>query len=254
MHPSFRSAETLLGCRLLTRDGFEAGLTDLILDTQAWRVRFLAVDAQTWALDRDALLTPRIIADIDAARRLISVDLTAADLKASPLLDVGAGLGGFGNAGMPRPPHWREHWRARVAPEAGMPPPPPPAHAGETAADLSAETELSADQLIRVDTLRGLRAETADGSELRIQDVLIDDTHWTVAYFDLLRTADRGARGREPGPLRCLLPPGAVDWLSPKAETLYLTVFIQELRDARTQRMPVAGGAETSVRVLDVTR
>jgi hypothetical protein len=252
MQSTYRSAETLLACRLATRDGFEAGLTDLMLDARDWHVRFLAVDAQTWALDRDALLTPRVLGTIDEARRLIGIDLTAEELKASPLLDAGSGRAGFDAAGLPTPPHWREHWRARIAPEGGVDPPPPPVHAAETAPDLGAETSLSADQMIRADNLRGLRAETADGSELRILDLLIDDTDWSVAYFDLLRAADRGARGREAGPLRCLLPPSGVDWLNPKTETLYLTVFIQELRDAPTRHLPVAGGAGTAVRVLDL--
>lgn len=250
MHSTYRSAETLLACRLVTQDGFEARLTDLILDARDWHVRFLAVDAQNWALDRDALLTPRILGTIDEVRGRIGINLTAEELKASPLLDVGSGRAGFAEAGVLTPPHWREHWRARIAPEAGLDPPPPPVHAAETAPDLGAETALSADQMIGADNLRGLRAETADGSELRILDLLIDDTDWSVAYFDLRRAADRGARGREVRPLRCLLPPSGVDWLNPKTETLYLNVFIQELRDAPTQRLPVAGGAGTAVRVL----
>ncbi len=34
MNSTYRSVEALLACRLLTQDGAEAGLTDLILDTE----------------------------------------------------------------------------------------------------------------------------------------------------------------------------------------------------------------------------
>jgi hypothetical protein len=261
MNPTYRSAEALLGCRLLTRDGMEAGLRDLILDIEQWRVRFLTADAKNWALDRDAVLVPRLVASIDEDRGIMSLDLTASGLEASPLLSVSDGLAGFDVAGMPTPPNWREHWRARMQPEGEFPreddpggdmaPPPAPGEDDEVGADLSAETDLSADQLIRAETLRGLRAETADGTVLTIQDLLIDDTDWALAYLDLLLPADRGARGgSEAKPLRCLLARSGIDWLNPKTETLHLSVFMQELRDAGTGQLPVAGGAGTSVRIL----
>jgi hypothetical protein len=45
MSQSFLSADSLLRCKLQTLDRAEAVLTDLILDTEDWRVRFLAADA-----------------------------------------------------------------------------------------------------------------------------------------------------------------------------------------------------------------
>jgi len=257
MNATFRSVETLLACRILTEDGVEAGLTDLIFDADAWRVQFLVADTQSWAPDRDAILAPRLVSGIDEARGLISVDLTAAELQASPLLAVGDGVAGFDNAGMAVPPNWREHWRSRIQPEGDIPegglePPPPPARDDEVAADLGVETDLSAEQLIRADSLRGTRAETADGRELLIQDLLIDDSDWTLAYLDLLRADDRGASGgQQAKSLRCLLGRNGIDWLNPKTETLHLRVFIQEMRDAPARPMPVAGGAGKTVRMLE---
>jgi hypothetical protein len=139
MNPTFRSVETLLACRLLTRDGTEAGLTDLILDVE---------------------------------------------------------------------------------------------------------------QLIRADTLRGMLAETVDGSLLRIRDLLIDDSDWSLAYLDLLRADGPGSRGGQGEALRCLLGRNGIDWLNRRAQTLHLAVWMQELRKAPAGRLPVAGGADTPVRIL----
>lgn len=250
MTPTFRSVETLLACRLLTRDGTEAGLTDLILDTEDWRVQFLIADARQWAVDADAVLTPRLVANIDENRARIVLDLSAADLQASPLLAVGEGLAGFDEAGTTTPPHWREHWRARMQPESGADAPPPPAGDDEVAADLGVETDLSVEQLIRADTLRGMTAETVDGSLLRIRDLLIDDSDWSLAYLDLLRADRPGSRGGQGEALRCLLGRNGIDWLNRRAQTLHLAVWMQELRKAPAGRLPVAGGADTPVRIL----
>ena len=255
MNDTFRSVETLLACRLLTRDGVEAGLTDLVFDIDAWRVVFLLADTQSWAPHRDAVLTPRLISGIDESRQLISLDLTGSELQASPLLEVGDGIAGFDNAGMAVPPNWRQHWQARRQPEGDIPvggvdAPPPPARDDEVAADLGVETDLSAEQLLRADTLNGMRAETADGRDLHVRDLLIDDSDWSLAYLDLVRDEDHGAGGTA-APLRCLLARNGIDWLNPKTETLHLAVFIQELRDAQMRPLPLAGGANKRVRMLD---
>ncbi|MCG6940234.1 MAG: hypothetical protein LJE69_03165 [Thiohalocapsa sp.] len=257
MIQSLLSADALLRCRLLTLDGAVAGLTDLILDTEGWRVRFLAADVRQWAPDRDALVTPRLVADVDEASGVVSLDLTAADLAATPPLAVRNGIAGFDEAGVVVPPNWREHWRARIQPEGGVDAPPAPAEGGEVAADLFADVDLdperiSAAQLVRAETLRGMRTETADGTVLRIQDLLIDDRDWSLAHLDLLLAADRGTRGGgDAKPLRCLLTPSGIDWLNTEAGTLYLSVWVQELRDAPTRPLPVAGNDGVKVRVLE---
>ncbi|WP_295885778.1 hypothetical protein [uncultured Thiohalocapsa sp.] len=109
--------------------------------------------------------------------------------------------------------------------------------------------------MVRLDTLRGVQVETADGTALVVQDLLIDDSDWSLSYLDLLLPADRDARGgAEAKPLRCLLPPRGIDWLNTDAGKLHLTVWMQELRDAPTQPLPVAGGEAVRVRVLEPAR
>jgi hypothetical protein len=256
MNQSLLSADQLLRCRLLTTDGTEAGLADLILDTAEWRVRFLAADARQWIPERDALVIPRLVADVDEVGGVVSLDLSGADLAATPPLAVGDRIAGFETAGIVVPPNWREHWRARMQPEGGVDAPPAPAEGEEVAADLADPDldpeQISAAQLVRAETLRGMRVETADGTVLRIQDLLIDDTDWSLALLDLLLAADIGARGGgEAKPLRCLLTPTGIDWLNADAGTLYLSVWMQELRDAPTRPLPLAGSGGVRVRTLE---
>jgi hypothetical protein len=252
MNQSFLSAQTLLRCQFLTRDGSGAGITDLILDALSWRVRFLAIEAVQGGPHQDLLVTPWLVAEVDEARRTVVLDLIAADLEAAPPLAFGEGVVGLENAGVIVPPDWR----SRFEPDAGIDAHPAPAGGDVMAADPAAGADfdpeqLQAAQLTRLTGLRRMRAETADGTELRIQDLLIDENDWPVAYLDLLLPADRGARGGgEAKPLRCLLARTGIDWLDPYEQTLHLAVFIQEIRDAPTWPLAVAGRADARVRTL----
>jgi hypothetical protein len=246
MKQRYLSAEALLRCRLLTSDGALAGLTDLILDTEDWHVRFLAAGVQRWATDHDVLVTPQLVARVDEARGVVTLDLSSTDLAAGPLLDTGRGPGGFDDAAIVMPAAWRARWRARVESGGG-------GVGAHPAAGLDLDpTRIGTGQLIRGDTLRGMRAETADGHRLRIQDLLIDDSDWTLAYLDLLATASgRPGRDSTPRPQHCLLARTGIDWLNRDAQTLHLSVWMQELRDAPAGPLPLAGGSDvTPVRVL----
>jgi len=235
MNQSLLSAEFLLGCRLRTADGADAGLTDLILDTEQWSVQFLAVDAQQWALDRDLVLTPRLLSGVDEARSEFTLDLTGAELRASPQLDMDdEGFAGFDNA-EETTPAWRRHWQAEMQPEGGIDPPPPPAEEDEVAADLGAETQVSAEQLVRMDVLRTLAIRTTDGVALRLEDLLIDDSDWSLAYLQTVLPADAGADAHD---LRCLVPRQGIQVLDRAGESLYVGVSSQQLRAAPSEPLP----------------
>jgi hypothetical protein len=241
MSQSLLSAELLLGCRLRTADGAEAGLTDLILDTEQWSVQFLAVDAQRWALDRDLVLTPRLLSGVDEARRELTLGLTGAELRASPQLDMDdEGFAGFDNAAETTPA-WRRHWQAEMQPEAGVDPPPPPAEEDEVAADLGAETQVSAEQLVRMDVLRTLAIRATDGVDLRVEDLLIDDSDWSLAYLQAVLPADASAGAHD---LRCLVPRQGIQALDRAGEMLHLGVSSQQLRDAPQAPLPVTTAPE----------
>lgn len=255
MNQSFLSLNTLLGWRLRTRDGATAGLRDALLDVDSWTLRLLSAEAEAWAPERELLLAPRMVSGYDEARAELDLDMDAETLRSSPTMANGDGISGIGDEES-LPPAWDAHWRAEIDPEDAVDPPPVPTEELDTEvpADLGVETDLSANELLRAETLMGWAAETADGVSLTINDLVVDDRDWALTYLDI-GISDPGAEG--PGgsgrddPDQCLVSRHAIDWLNHSGETLHLAVWAQELRTAPAVPSPVALDERSHVRVYE---
>jgi hypothetical protein len=258
MNQSFLSLTHLFGWRLRTTDGMTAGLLDALLDTDQWTIRLLAAEAEGWAPERELLIAPRMVAGYDEARAELDLDADAETLRSSPTMATEDGLAGFGDEDA-LPPDWAAHWRAEIDPDESADPPPAPTDeiGSEVAADLGAETDLSADDVLRAETLLGWAAETADGVTLTINDLVFDDRDWALAYLDVSigapSTNAAGASAADPhgSEQPCLVPRQSIDWLDPVEETLHLAVWAQELRTAPAMPSPVAFDERAQVRVYE---
>lgn len=258
MNQSYLSVSHLFGWRVRTTDGMTAGLRDVLVDTEHWTIRLLAAEAEAWAPERELLIAPRMVAGYDEARAELDLDADAETLRSSPAMAAEDGLAGFGDEDA-LPPDWDAHWRAEIDPDEGVGPPPAPTDeiGSEVAADLGAETDLSADDVLCAETLFGWAAETADGVALTINDLVFDDRDWALAYLDVsigassakaYGAAAAGSRGSEQP---CLVPRQSIDWLNRVGETLRLAVWAQELRTAPTMPSPVAFDERAQVRVYE---
>jgi len=245
MTQTFLSMNTLLGWRLHTTDGMTAGLRDALLDTDSWTVHLLLAEAEAWAPERELLVAPRMVTGYDEGRAEIALDADAETLRSSPRMAAEDGVAGVGDEDA-LPPSWDAHWRAEIDPEDAIDPPPAPTDEldNEVAADLGIETDLSVDDLLRTETLLGCSAETADGVALTINDLVIDDRDWALAYLDV------GVGSRD-GDEQYLVPRQSIDWLNLDAGILHLAVWVQELRSAPAVASPVAADQRAQVRVYE---
>lgn len=258
MNQSFLSLTHLFGWRLRTTDGMTAGLLDALLDTDQWTIRLLAAEAEGWAPERELLIAPRMVAGYDEARAELDLDADAETLSSSPTMATEDGLAGFGDEDA-LPPDWAAHWRAEIDPEEVVDPPPAPADEveSEVAADLGAETGLSADDVLRAETLLGWSVETTDGVALTLNDLVFDDRDWALAYLDLsmggpsTTAGGTAAADYDGSEQQCLVPRQSIDWLDHAEETLHLAVGAQELRTASAMPSPVAFDERAQVRVYE---
>ncbi|WPL16074.1 hypothetical protein Thiowin_01007 [Thiorhodovibrio winogradskyi] len=247
MNQSYLSLTNLFGWRLRTTDGMTAGLRDALLDTDQWTIRLLAAEAEGWAPARELLIAPRMVVGYDEARAELDLDADAETLLSSPTMATEDGLAGFGDEDA-LPPDWAAHWRAEIDPDVVVEPPPAPADEveSEVAADLGAETDLSADDVLRAETLLGWSVETADGVAVTLNDLVFDDRDWALAYLDLSMsgpsTTAGGPSAADPhgSEQPCLVSRQSINWLDPAGETLHLTVGARELRASPAMPSPVA--------------
>jgi hypothetical protein len=243
MTERYLSANRLLACNLRTSDGGRAVLRDLVIDTEAWSVGFLAVEIEGWAPDREVLLLPSDLAAVDTVRGEVALGLDAPTLRAGPSLTAGTRLGGM-DADRTPPAGWQSQWAADAdAAGRGENPPLAPGPVQSRVPDMG-----DGGDLIRAETLRGYTVETADGVRLRLLDLLIDDADWSVAYLELAIATDRGGRALDEA-IRCIVPRRAIDWLNRSAQLLHVAVWGDELREGELVPHPATPERGPAVRV-----
>jgi len=248
-HANHLSANALLNWRLRTVDDVAAAVSDLIIDTQDWAVRFLAADAQSWAPNRQVLVGTPAVAGVDEVRGEIDLALDAEFLRTGPVLGSGESPSNLKLRSVP-PPGWEQQWRATVAPEESVPAPPP--LAPETVAGGALGSSADSSSLVRMATLNACRVETADGVRMQIADLLIGDADWWLSYFDLAMGPDAGRRvsDRMRTATRALVPRDCIDWFDRDACVLYLTIWADELHGAALEKHPAAVADDRLVRVV----
>ncbi|MCW5737394.1 MAG: PRC-barrel domain-containing protein [Enhydrobacter sp.] len=75
-------ASTIIGCRLLGRDGEGGTVSDLLFDDTSWRMRWIVMDKPCW-FRREVLLPVSAIRQPDVVGRRIVVGLTRAEISGS---------------------------------------------------------------------------------------------------------------------------------------------------------------------------
>lgn len=82
-----RSADEVRGYHVSAVDGRIGHIRDLVLDDNAWAIRYLIVDTRDWLPGRTVLVSPRWVTDVQWDGRTVAVDLTRELIETSPPYD-----------------------------------------------------------------------------------------------------------------------------------------------------------------------
>lgn len=85
--PNLRSASEVTGYRIAATDGEIGHVEDMILDTDPWVVRYLAIDTRNWLPGRKVLVSPDWATNIDWKDRTVAVDMTREQIRHQPEYD-----------------------------------------------------------------------------------------------------------------------------------------------------------------------
>jgi len=223
-------AGDLVGYRVYAVDGEAGRLRDLVLEPPTWRVRYLAVGADAWAPGHEVLVAPRSLAAVDEARHEVVTELSIEQVRNSPALDAGMPVVRDFEENWYRHYGWKEYWAAEIDAEAATEPPVPPAPPAEE--PLPAEANADEPGLLRLADLRDWPAVTTDRVPLQVVDLLLDDSDWSIDYFEVDGPFDCG---------RCLIDGAYVIGADPAAERVYLAIDADALRQAPRRPHPAAG-------------
>ena len=175
----FSKAKTLEGYKLDTLDGEIGKVKEFYFDDRHWTIRYLVAGTGTWLAERQVLISPFALVAVNKEERNIGIDLTKAQIEASPSLDSDKPVSRqfeeayYGHYGYPMywggPFSWgaypyiemdREKWKAHAPANKGW-----DAHLRSTYA------------------VRGHHIQALDGEIGHVEDFIIDDETWAIRYF-----------------------------------------------------------------------
>ena len=173
------SAKTLNGFHLKARDGDIGSVKDFYFDDRYWAVRYLVAGTGGWLSQRQVLIAPYALEEMQPRHLAIATSLTRRQIEDSPSLDSHKPVSRQYEDRIYNyyewPTYWsgpymwgddpwivrdRTQWRAR-----------------------SAEQKQWDPHLRSANEVRGYHIEAPDGTIGHVEDYLIDDESWAIRYL-----------------------------------------------------------------------
>jgi hypothetical protein len=85
--PKLRSANEVIGYHIEASDGMIGHLNDLIIDDQAWMIRYFVIDTRDWLHGKKVLVIPHWMDAFDWKNSTLRVGMTREKIKNSPEFD-----------------------------------------------------------------------------------------------------------------------------------------------------------------------
>ena len=179
------------GATVTARDGDVGKIEDVYFDDQHLTVRYLVVDTGSWLEERRVLISPYSMRMDVSSEGHLQVDLTRAQVENSPPIEADQPVSRLYEQAHADYYQYPYYWAGPFAWGPGAYPAltagamPVTAHPGESpqAQDEAAQQALRAAQRSHLRSSReliGYQAEARGGSAGRIDDIVIDDTDWSV--------------------------------------------------------------------------
>jgi len=176
-----KSIKSIRGHKIKTLNHDHLGtLQDFYFDDHDWIIRYFVVD--TIPSNRLVLISPETIESFDRADETLTVNLTAAQLEASPDIDLERSISSRQEAEIRSYYGWPAIDSPKGALRTGysLLTPPAPEEAGETTSLAEAEEDSHLQDAKRV---MNYAVHARDGEAGQVDDFLIDDENWTLQYL-----------------------------------------------------------------------
>lgn len=177
-----RKASDLENFELRARDDRIGHVVDFFFDDRRWTVRYFVVDTGRWLDHREVLIAPAAVHAPEWGERVLPVDLTREQVEQSPPVDPAEPVSRQDENLLVHYYNWPLYWNGAGFADTLFLPTTPflPANAPRRSSAASLDEQH---HIRSVDDVRGHRIEANDGDIGHVEDFLIDDTDWTVAYL-----------------------------------------------------------------------
>lgn len=177
-----RSAEEMIGYRILATDGEIGDLKDFYFDDKFWTIRYLVIDTGRWLPGKLVLISPLAAGEPDSEERRVPVTLTREQVKNAPTADSEQPVSRQYEASLRQYYGWPFYWVTPTpgeipagVPLGGVPPVEAPDKGG---------VEPKGDPHLRsVQEVVGYQIAAADGEIGHVEDFIADAKAWTIRYL-----------------------------------------------------------------------
>jgi len=182
------AASALKGYAIEASDGRMGTVNDLLFDDHTWTIRWLVVDTGTWLTGRQVLIHPSAVSHPDHDRQSLPVELTKAQVEASPDIGQDEPVSRQMEAHLYDyygwDPYWSPGFMGMGAMTLQMPGTPYLGGAGVETAVRNDTTPPAGDPHLRsIAAVTGYHIHATDGGIGHIENFLIDDASWGVRYL-----------------------------------------------------------------------
>jgi hypothetical protein len=224
------SLKQLYGGKLGASDGEIGHVKDFYFDDQNWAVRYVVVDPGSWLPGRQVLLSPHSIGRLDAAGKVLRVNLTRKQIEDSPTIESHKPVSRQYEEEYYRYYGWPYYWLGNglwglsgfpILEMAGQPLP------SESAFASGPQSEAPDAHLRSTQAVGGYHFQTSDGIIGYVWDFMMDSQSWAIGQL-VIKTGHRFS-GQE-----VLIPTNKVDRINYEEST----VIANLTRTAIEQRPP----------------
>lgn len=177
----------LSGFTIRANDGDIGTVRDVFFDDRSTSIRYVVVDTGHWLPGRQVLLAPSALGELDEAAGVLTTALSRQQVKDSPGIDSDRPVSRQEESRLHQHYGWEPYWMG--APNTALAAPfwggiaLPPVTPGPDE-EVAAQADQDADPNLRsAREVRGYSATATDGEVGTIDDFLIDDRSWSIAYL-----------------------------------------------------------------------
>lgn len=188
--------KSLYGHALAAKDGAIGHVQDLYFDDKTWAVRYLVADTGSWLDERLVLLSPHSFGKWDGPTQTLQINLTRAQLEASPPIDrhrpVSRQLEADYHAYYGWPAYWVGDGFGGISGEPVMIPPDTPL---PDASKHHGHNQRDDVHLHSARAVKGYELVATDGPIGKIVDLVVNDKIWKIT--ELVVETGRWYSGKE---------------------------------------------------------
>ena len=181
-----RSIKKLRGTDIAAKDGELGDVHDIFFDDHSWKARYLVVDTGNWLPGRRVIVSPQTVTSIDDKENKLALNLGKDEIKESPGIEADAPVSRQNEIALADHFRWPRYWEEYPSGMGMVPLIPHLQHRAAGSAPRAQDDvpEPQGDPNLRsAAEVEGYHVAASDGDIGHIDDLLFDDSDWTLRFL-----------------------------------------------------------------------